>query len=84
MPNRSERDFVDSTARLMLVGVSLAWGLSWPAMRLALNEIPPFSMRVGTTGLATLTLFALAFLQHRNLAHQARHHRACMSWSPAA
>lgn len=49
----------------MLVGVSLAWGLSWPSMKIALNEIPPFSMRTGTSGLATITLFALAFLQHR-------------------
>jgi drug/metabolite transporter (DMT)-like permease len=64
----SKRDTIDSTARLMLVGVSLAWGLSWPAMKFALNEIPPFSMRVGTTALATATLFALALLQRRNVA----------------
>ncbi|HEX2379586.1 MAG TPA: DMT family transporter, partial [Methyloceanibacter sp.] len=51
----------------MLVAVSLAWGLSWPAMKIALNEIPPFSMRVGTSGLATVTLFALAFMQRRNI-----------------
>ena len=51
----------------MLVSLSLAWGLSWPAMKIALEDIPPFSMRVGTTGLATLTLFAVAFLQHRKL-----------------
>jgi drug/metabolite transporter (DMT)-like permease len=51
----------------MLVAVSLAWGLSWPAMKIALNEIPPFSMRVGTSGLATATLFTLAFMQRRNI-----------------
>jgi drug/metabolite transporter (DMT)-like permease len=51
----------------MLVAVSLAWGLSWPALKIALNEIPPFSMRVGTSGLATVTLFALAFMQRRNI-----------------
>jgi drug/metabolite transporter (DMT)-like permease len=51
----------------MLVAVSLAWGLTWPAMKIALNEIPPFSMRVGTSGLATLALFALAFLQRRSI-----------------
>jgi drug/metabolite transporter (DMT)-like permease len=47
--------------------LSLAWGLTWPAMKIALAEIPPFSMRVGTTGLATVTLFAVAFLQRRKL-----------------
>jgi drug/metabolite transporter (DMT)-like permease len=51
----------------MLVGVSLAWGLSWPAMKIALDEIPPFSMRTGTSGLATVTLFALALLQRRRV-----------------
>ena len=51
----------------MLVAVSLAWGLSWPALKIALNDIPPFSMRVGTSGLATVTLFALALLRRRNM-----------------
>src|SRR5262249_1554318 len=55
----STHDAADPTARLMLVAVSLAWGLSWPAMKIALNEIPPFSMRVSTSGLATVALFAL-------------------------
>ena len=57
----------DATARVMLVAVSLAWGLSWPALKIALNDIPPFSMRVGTSGLATVTLFALALLRRRNM-----------------
>ena len=47
--------------------VSLAWGVSWPAMKIALNDIPPFSMRVGTSGLATVVLFTLAFVQHRRV-----------------
>ena len=67
MPKPSSHGSADTTARLMLVAVGLAWGLTWVAMKIALEEIPPFSMRVGTSGLATLTLFALAFLQRRNL-----------------
>ena len=51
----------------MLVAVSLAWGSTWPALRIALDEIPPFSMRVGTTGLAALALFAFAFLRRRDM-----------------
>ena len=51
----------------MLVAVSLCWGLSWPAMKIALDEIPPFSMRLGTSGLAILALLALALLQRRNI-----------------
>ncbi|HSS69587.1 MAG TPA: EamA family transporter, partial [Casimicrobiaceae bacterium] len=51
----------------MLVAVSLAWGLSWAAMKFALDEIPPFSMRMGTSGLATVALLALAFMQRRTI-----------------
>src|SRR6266849_452906 len=57
----------DAAARLMLVALSLAWGLTWPAMKIALSEIPPFSMRVGTSGLATLTLFTIALLKGREV-----------------
>ena len=67
MPLPSSHDSADAAARLMLVTVSLAWGLSWPAMKIALIDIPPFSMRAGSSGLATLTLFGLALLQRRSL-----------------
>jgi drug/metabolite transporter (DMT)-like permease len=67
VPTPSPHDSADAAARLMLVALSLAWGLTWPAMKIALAEMPPFSMRVGTTGLATLTLFAVAFLRRRKL-----------------
>jgi len=57
----------DLTAKLMLVGLSVAWGLTWPAMRLALNELPPFSMRLISMGLGAATLFAILVLQRRTL-----------------
>jgi drug/metabolite transporter (DMT)-like permease len=66
VPPASANDAV-GRARLMLVAVSLAWGLSWAAMKFALNEIPPFSMRMGTSGLATVALLALAFMQRRTI-----------------
>src|SRR6478672_4189800 len=58
----------DTTAKLMLVALSFAWGLTWPAMRLALDEIPPFSMRVVTLGLGGGALMLYAKLQGRSLA----------------
>jgi drug/metabolite transporter (DMT)-like permease len=67
MKSPSPHHAADASARLMLVAVSLAWGLSWPAMKLALGEIPPFSMRVGTSGIATLTLVLLALAQRRDI-----------------
>jgi drug/metabolite transporter (DMT)-like permease len=51
----------------MLMGVSLAWGLTWPALRIALEEIPPFSMRVGTSAIGALALVAFAPLTGRDL-----------------
>ena len=76
MSPASTHDAADPTARLMLVAVSLAWGLSWPAMKIALNEIPPFSMRVSTSGLATVALFALAVMQRRPLKVKSGRERA--------
>ena len=60
----------------MLVAVSLAWGLSWPAMKIALGEIPPFSMRMGTSGLATAALLTLALVQRRSIRM-----RGAMAWA---
>jgi drug/metabolite transporter (DMT)-like permease len=58
----------DLTARLMLVALSFAWGFTWPAMRIALAEIPPFSMRVLSIGLGMMSLLAVVKLQGRSFA----------------
>ncbi len=50
----------------MLVAVSFAWGLTWPVLRIVLDEVPPFSMRVATSSLGALLMFTLALLQHRS------------------
>jgi drug/metabolite transporter (DMT)-like permease len=52
----------------MLVALSLAWGLTWPAMRIALDEVPPFSMRVVTLALGAGALFIVVWLQGRSFA----------------
>ena len=52
----------------MLVALSFCWGLTWPAMRFALDEMPPFSMRVLTLGLGGGALMLYAKLQGRSLA----------------
>ncbi len=51
----------------MLVALCLIWGLTWPAMKIALNEIPPFSMRTLTAGLGALTLVAICLVKRRSL-----------------
>jgi drug/metabolite transporter (DMT)-like permease len=53
------------TPTIMLVVLTLIWGVSWPAMKIALDEIPPFSMRLATAGLGALALLALLAIQRR-------------------
>ena len=65
MPNPQPE--TDTGARLMLVALSFAWGVTWPANKIALGEVPPFSMRVATCFLGALVLFVAARLQHRSL-----------------
>jgi drug/metabolite transporter (DMT)-like permease len=55
-------------ARLLLIVLSLGWGSTWVTMRMALEEIPPFSMRLATLSLGALMLMILARLQGRALA----------------
>ena len=65
---QARHDATDTTAKLMLVALSFAWGLTWPAMRIALDEIPPFSMRVVTLALGAGALFLDARLRGRSFA----------------
>ncbi len=68
MSEQDRRASEDMTARLMLVLLALGWGVSWPAMRIALSEIPPFSMRIGTLTLGVITLWLMARTRRRSLA----------------
>jgi drug/metabolite transporter (DMT)-like permease len=54
-------------ARLLLVILCLGWGVTWATMRIALTEVPPFSMRVATIFLGVVTLIVLAWLQGKRL-----------------
>ncbi len=54
-------------ARLMLVLLSLGWGVTWPVMRIALEEIPPVSMRTGAAAFGAAVLFAFAWLSRRDI-----------------
>jgi drug/metabolite transporter (DMT)-like permease len=67
VPNATPHPSTDVVARLMLVALSLCWGASWPAMRIALSEVPPFSMRFATSAIAAVVLFAIALAQRRRI-----------------
>jgi drug/metabolite transporter (DMT)-like permease len=57
----------DVQARLMLVVLSVIWGVTWPLMKIALDEIPPLSMRTGAAALGSLTLAAICRAKGRSL-----------------
>jgi len=57
----------DVGARVMLVFLCLLWGVSWPLMKIALLEIPPFSMRSVTTAIGALTLYAFCRIRGASL-----------------
>jgi drug/metabolite transporter (DMT)-like permease len=62
----------DVQGRLMLVGLCLLWGVTWPLMKIALSDIPPLSMRTLTAGLGALTLLVICLIARRPLHLPAR------------
>jgi drug/metabolite transporter (DMT)-like permease len=57
----------DLRSRVMLVTICLIWGLTWPMMKIALTEIPPLSMRTGTTFVGAVTLLAICLVSGSSL-----------------
>jgi drug/metabolite transporter (DMT)-like permease len=53
-------------AKLMLVLLALVWGLSWPIMKIALDEVGVFALRAWGYSISALSLFALIRLQRRS------------------
>jgi drug/metabolite transporter (DMT)-like permease len=51
----------------MLIVLCCVWGSTWPIMRIALSEVPPFTMRTVTALVGGLTLLAVCLVTHRNL-----------------
>jgi drug/metabolite transporter (DMT)-like permease len=47
-------------APALIAGLALGWGMNWPAMKIALAEIPLWHFRVGTCLVAGTALLALA------------------------
>ena len=51
----------------MLAVLGLIWGITWPVMKIALNEIPPLTMRGTAAVLGAVTYFALCVVMRRSL-----------------
>lgn len=53
--------------RLIPLFLALAWGLNWPAVKISLAELPPFTLRALGLGCGGLLLLGLALLQRKPL-----------------
>jgi drug/metabolite transporter (DMT)-like permease len=57
-----------TVAKLLLVALSFCWGLSWTAMRISLDEVSPWSMRLIGYSIGVATMLILIKAQGRALA----------------
>src|SRR3954471_21292190 len=66
MPAKSPMS--DATvAKLLLIALSFCWGLSWTAMRISLDEVSPWAMRLIGYSIGSATLLILLKAQSRSL-----------------
>jgi drug/metabolite transporter (DMT)-like permease len=56
-----------TVATLLMLALSFCWGLSWSAMRISLDEVSPWSMRLIGYSIGVATLFVLIKAQGRSL-----------------
>ncbi|MGK7863255.1 DMT family transporter [Falsiroseomonas sp. E2-1-a4] len=54
------RAALDPRGLALLLVTVVGWGLNWPAMKLLLLELPPFSMRLACAAIGITLLFAIA------------------------
>ncbi|MBT3991676.1 MAG: DMT family transporter [Rhodospirillaceae bacterium] len=52
---------------LLLIGVIIGWGTSWPFLKIGLNEIPPWTYRGLVAPTAALFIFSVGFFLRQNM-----------------
>jgi drug/metabolite transporter (DMT)-like permease len=60
MPDAQGKSDAAQTARLLVVLLAFAWGFNWIGAAIALEEVPPWSLRFAGSGIGAVTLFAAA------------------------
>lgn len=56
----------DVRAKLMLVVLCFIWGLTWSLIKIALDGIPPFTMRAASSAFGALTLYLICLAMRRS------------------
>jgi drug/metabolite transporter (DMT)-like permease len=59
---------IDPRGLLLLLATVIGWGLNWPAMKLLLVEVPPFTIRSLSAAVAVALLAAIAVRRGESLA----------------
>jgi drug/metabolite transporter (DMT)-like permease len=67
MPHGNAKLDAAGMAKILVLLLALAWGLSWIAAAVALREISPWSLRVAGSGIGAVTLFAAAIVTGHKL-----------------
>ncbi len=67
------RPTLSASSLVLLVLLTLFWGVNWPIMKIALNEIPVFTFRAFCLGGGALGLFAIALFKRMPLGIPAGH-----------
>jgi drug/metabolite transporter (DMT)-like permease len=57
----------EARAKLLLVVLCVLWGTTWPVMKIALEDIPPLSMRTMTAAFGMVTLLVNCLVTRRRL-----------------
>lgn len=66
-PAESGRTHLSFSSILLVVFLALVWGLNWPAIRVGVQEISPWTFRAICLTAGTVTLFSLAFAKGSRL-----------------
>jgi len=65
LPETAPRKPDRTGAKVLLLLLSLAWGLSWPVMRIALEEVTPWTLRLVGYATGVVFMFAVVKLRRR-------------------
>ncbi len=57
----------DMGAKALVVALCLLWGTTWPVMKIALEDIPPLSMRTMTAAFGAVCLLVICLVTRRRL-----------------
>jgi drug/metabolite transporter (DMT)-like permease len=57
----------EATGRLLLVLLTLAWGVNWPSVKIALSEVSPWTFRVVGLAIGGLVVAAVVVVRGRSL-----------------